>query len=290
MTDTAHSPAASPDWLSAERPKPKKRRNPRRDPKLKDPAAKRSKGGLPCLADPNYYRMAYQLAVELIKNPGEDPKAPDPKTIVKQLLDDADLMITWYKRREYLGEGQWWKRLDSQEKALLRFLEETIVPCLQIIRAVIDPEPDPPATAAEVKRQVKILREEADTRKLAYRPLYNFAWYEAEESKKEESRKAEDDEAEEKAEQAHTRAVTYLLAAVRKAPARRRKALLERADHDKSLESVVDDAEFQAERKVFDPPASPASSSAPPLNVWTRLRVAIVATLKRWIRALRSDP
>jgi hypothetical protein len=289
MTDTAHSPAASPDWLSAERRKPKKRHNPRRDPKLKDPAAKRSKGGLPYLADPNYYRMAYQLAVELIKNPEEDPKAPDPKEIVKQLLDDADLMITWYRRCEYLGEGQWWKRLDSQEKALLRFLEETIVPCMQIIRAVIDPEPDPPATAEEVKRQVKVLREEADTRKLAYRPLYNFAWYEAEESKKEESRKAEDDEAEEKAEQAHTRAVTYLLAAVRKAPARRRKALLERADHDKSLESVVDDADFQAERKVFDTPAAPSSpaappsSSAPPSHGWSRLAVAILAILKRWI-------
>lgn len=283
MTETTHSSAASLEWLSAARREPKKRHNPRRDPKLRDPAAKRSKGGLPYLADPNYYRMAYQLAVELIKNPDEGPKAPEPKVIVARLIADADLIITWYRRREYLGKGQPWKRLDSKQKALLRFLEETIVPCLQIIRGVIDPKPDPPATAEEVKRQLKMLHEEADARKLAYRPLYNLAWYEAEESKK-----AKGEEAKEKT--ALSKAVGYMLAAVREAPARRRKALLERADHDESLKSVVDDPEFQAERKVFDTPPAPAAASVPPSNVWSRLAVTIVATLKRLFRGRRSGP
>lgn len=229
MPDPKPPTATTPRWLSDERPK--------------KPPWKR--GGLPYLAEPNYYRMGYQLAVELLDGSERKyraPSAPDPKAIVERMLADANQMLEWYGDREYRGKWQFWKRLEAPEKRLRDFLLKTIRPCLEILDADIclgrGKEVDP----GGMDGRLSPLRLKADNGSLAYRPLYNLAYYEARRGRV-------------------GPAVRYLIAALRGAPPSRRAALLARAENDTTLRAVVTDRAFEAQRNVFDP--APKKPPAP---------------------------
>jgi hypothetical protein len=222
MPDSRRLSPTSPRWLTDER-------DPRKPPW--------KRGGLPYLGEPNYYRMAYQLAVELVEGSArgfKGPQAPDPEAIVERLIEDANLMLGWYKRREYLGEGQFWKRLEPPEERLRDFLTKTILPCLEILRANIGHGRFDETEAAKVEVRLQMLRRAAEDGRLSYRPLYNLACYEA---MRDQVRPA----------------VQYLIDALHKAPSSRKAGLLARAENDMALKRVVTDVTFEAKRKVFDP-------------------------------------
>jgi hypothetical protein len=231
----------------------------------RDPDDPVGRKGHPFLEEPNYYRMAYQLAVELIeprrvvrktilvdedgpterdptaREPDPEPRDPDPQAtaIVRRLIDDANLMLRWYEERENHGIGQFWKRLDDRQKALRSFLEKTLLPCLEILRAEIDPRPCDGVDAALERR-----REEADARRLAYRPLYNLASHEAGKercgSNQNEARSL-------------PRAEKLLLEAISKAPTSRQAALLARAENDTALAALFESEEFRSRLAVSSP-------------------------------------
>jgi hypothetical protein len=245
MPDAKQPDGATPRWLAD-------KRNP------EEPVDE--KNGLAYLGEPSYYRMAYQLAVELVEGAergfGAEPKrrlkvkrakskfegsvAPRAAEIIARLIEDANLMLAWYEHREYLGKGQFWKRLNRPEKRLKAFLTDTILPCLEILRASFEADQFPNTDAAVIQLRLQMRQREARTGRLAYRPLYNLACYEATKGKPQ---------------QGVANGVEYLLDALRKAPSSRKAALLARAEEDIALKKVVDHPHFKAERRLFDPVA-----------------------------------
>lgn len=245
MPDAKQPDRATPRWLADKR-------------NLKEPVNKEN--GHPYLGNPSYYRMAYQLAVELVegsergfaaqakhrlkvkraKPKFEGSAAPSAAEIIARLIEDANLMLAWYEHREYLGKGQFWKRLNRPEKRLKAFLADTILPCLEILRASFEADQFPDTDAAVIQLRLQMRQREARIGRLAYRPLYNLACHEATKGKPKEGM---------------ANGVEFLLDALRKAPPSRKAALLARAEEDITLKDIVDHPHFKAERRLFDPVA-----------------------------------
>jgi hypothetical protein len=196
------------------------------------------------LNDPDYYRLGYQLAAQLVnsmhdsaqqKRPvlisardilfGETghrdkdsrsrtPRA-DAQQVAKPLLEEARSMRKWYKRRE---EAHWWQfseRLAPKEKRLREFLLRTVEPCLKLVIAASLREESP----SEAEQIVSPLRGDAKSESLSYRALYNLACYEA----------GRDDQ------KGRNRALVYLQLGIRQAPADRQLELVRWAKKDPSL-------------------------------------------------------
>lgn len=155
------------------------------------------------LTDPNYYRLGYQLAAQLLNRelalredephyeslsgrgdePGDDPRVSelftDPLAIAERLLVDTDSMLAWYRDR--LARAKWrpWVRaVQPHEQRLITFVSGTVEPCAHLIaaavlleRGVTDPE--------RVEGHVDAVMERARGNELSYRGYYGLACWHA---------------------------------------------------------------------------------------------------------------
>jgi hypothetical protein len=229
------------------------------------------------LRDPNYYRLGYQLAAQQIHARGSDhaekkPELPIPAEILYDDLppervlagegrpaatgDNArgfaeDLRYTaGHTRAEIEREKpppwQFWRGPNQRDARLSRFLDRTVIPCLELVIAdALRAEGD----VAAAESRAKPLRAEADELDgdLSYRALYNLACYEAGDKTDREN------------------AVRYLGRALRLAPADRQRELANWARQDPSLVHLHRREDFRELLDRFgDPkPSRKARKSSP---------------------------
>jgi hypothetical protein len=144
------------------------------------------------LGDPNYYRLAYQLAAQyanwLLSLPLATKRGPESGDLLrsateaaKRTAEDARRMLRWYEYKR--SQRRWWQRkpkpLPAREERLQRFLAGTVEPSAELLLAgmLLFSEGD---EAAE--QRAAPVREAADRGELTYRALYNLACYEAQRS------------------------------------------------------------------------------------------------------------
>jgi hypothetical protein len=159
----------------------------------------------PHLAEPNYYRLAYQLAAQrmhayltIVGESGEhgETKAgdispiegategsaieasrflTDARTGATKLIKEASSMQAWFRAR---AERPWWvrgQRLKPGERRLEQFLSATVLPSAKLLRAGIMVA-EGNRTGAECLAQP--IRDKVQDANLSYRTAYNLACYE----------------------------------------------------------------------------------------------------------------
>lgn len=151
------------------------------------------------LAEPNYYRLAYQLAAqrlhahltrasmpgeigEEIRLSGGDSKGMKADALAaaergaKDVATEARSMLEWFAMRE---KKPWWRprgrRLETGEKRLQQFLAETLLPGAVLLLAGIMAERGEHGAAEGLVRPFRARVVRAD---LSYRAAYNLACYE----------------------------------------------------------------------------------------------------------------
>lgn len=199
------------------------------------------------LRDANYYRLGYQLAAQQLHARGSDhaekkPEVPIPAEILygdfppkRDLAGEGRPAATAGSARDFAedlrciaghtcaeieGEKpppwQFWRGPNQRDARLRRFLDRTVIPCLELVIAdALRAEGD----VAAAESRVKPLRADANEPDgaLSYRALYNLACYEAGDKADREN------------------AVRYLRCALRLAPADRQRELANWARQDPSL-------------------------------------------------------
>ena len=146
----------------------------------------------PYLADPNYYRLGYQLAAQLLNQRLDSrphsarndlaqqvrSRPPsDPATVATTLRDDADATLTWFRSRPKKNRlwVPWANPLEPHERRLMEFLEQTVAPCSRLVRAAALAKDGEDEVA---KREVEAVVAAADAGKVSYRTHYALAcWY-----------------------------------------------------------------------------------------------------------------
>ena len=161
----------------------------------------------PHLAEPNYYRLVYQVAAQRMhaylttvsdesSENGERDADPvhsidratgagtnEASTLLKaagidadRLIKDANSMQAWFRKR---AEQRWWvrgRRLRSGERRLEKFLSATVLPSTKLLKAgimVVAGE------RSEAERLVQPIRDKVlQDADLSYRTAYNLACYE----------------------------------------------------------------------------------------------------------------
>ncbi len=208
----------------------------------------------PYLAEPDYYRLGYQLAAQLLnrehaqENKGEAhegwlsgwlrdltdgeraerPGSREAFDTAAEVLSSARAMSCWYGARDDAPWWRFWVKLSRKEARLMGFLLSTVEPCLELVIAASVPE-------AQWTDLVSIerLRDKAKAGQLSYRAVYNLACHEA----------GDKGEA--------ALALAYLRLAFRLAPADRRRGLVKWAAKDPSLSPVREEPEFTVLLKTF---------------------------------------
>lgn len=219
------------------------------------------------LNDANYYRLGYQLAaqemnVECTLKPQRDspiPRAMDilygeftwaetsspgrgrARDTASRFLADAEATLAWYDERE---KTKWWwpfpDKLTVPEQRLRRFLQRTVIPCLQLVIAASLRDLNP-AKAEDWARRVRLT---AVAEKVSYRGLYNLACFEA---------GAEEEETGVEGDGSVGRALDYLREALGEAPGNRAVELASWARKDPSLKRLQGTREFERLIDRFDP-------------------------------------
>lgn len=216
----------------------------------------------PYLADANYHRLGYQLAAQLMhrevaqqkrrpiieeafeilysSRDRQAPRGDNPQREAKKFAADAMAVIDHYQRKR--NQKTWLVlpgKLTPKEERLEEFLRRTVLPCLEIvIAASLRPTDRAGAEAivAPLRERAKIVAGGEDhcryLEAISYRTLYNLACYE---TGGEDSEKG---------------ALSYLAAALERAPGARRRELGKWAAKDPSLASLQESATF---RELVEP-------------------------------------
>lgn len=214
-----------------------------------DPTARRK-----YLADPNYYRLGYQLAAQMVhRGEGEQRRTPGfeshldilygdraphadhvgPEEEAKRLIDDGEAVLRWFADRRKTRRWVLFRDKPTiREERLERFLRRTVIPCLKIViaaslRSTYPDRSEEELTTLRNQADAKC-REEGEGQDISYRVLYNLACYEAGEG---ESQKE--------------RVLRYLAAAIDRAPSSRRSELRKWAGKDPSFKHFHGDDEFK---------------------------------------------
>jgi tetratricopeptide (TPR) repeat protein len=188
-------------------------------------------------ADPNYFRLTYQLAaLQLNAALSADSIRVNGQLLTREelvkrsaatalnLVEDAERLLTRYRKKTAQRS---WKRgfrkgqLDPREERLHRFLIETVKPSAWLVRAGALLAQD---KTSEAERVVGDIREEAKRNPLSYRTYYNLACYDA-------------------SRESRTDAIEDLRQAVRRASGRNLVELLRWAKDDPSLKSLQRNAD-----------------------------------------------
>ena len=193
------------------------------------------------LADPNYYRLSYQLAAQYM-SAALSSDLHDGRHLVGQALETGVRLIREAERkRDYLAGRKWsarkwrpWRALDPAEDRLLRFLDRTIVPCAALVVAGAF---DLLGDSEEAERFAEPIRARAAEADLSYRALYNLACYEASRAGTWESSQIDVAEP-----GAVALALAYLDEALTQAPDDRAVELARWAKEDPSLQRLEGDA------------------------------------------------
>ncbi|HEX5374964.1 MAG TPA: hypothetical protein VFW48_02290 [Solirubrobacterales bacterium] len=218
------------------------------------------------LNDANYYRLGYQLAaqemnVECTLKPRRDsdvPRAVDvlygefsraeastagrgrARDTASRFLADAEATLAWYDERE---KTKWWwpfpDKLTVPERRLRRFLQRTVIPCLQLVIAASlrDREVE---KAEEWAQPVRLT---ATAGEVSYRGLYNLACFEA----------GAEEEIKVEGEGSAGRALDYLREALVEAPGNRAAELASWARKDPSLKPLQGTRGFEQLVDRFEP-------------------------------------
>lgn len=215
-------------------------------------------GGRGYLADPNYYRLGYQLVAQTMHRESAGAARESRRPLFKEAQDilygkarypeshrfeardralalsaEAGAVLRSYRERR---GANWWNlladELSPKEERLEEFLDRTVLPCLAVVIAASLRSTDPDEaeqTIAPLRQRAELDGSERRRRTISYRALYNLACYEA--GSRENA--------------AHARALSYLTAAIEEAPGARRRELRRWAGKDPSLRSLASKPGFQ---------------------------------------------
>ncbi len=218
------------------------------------------------LNDANYYRLGYQLAaqemnVECTLKPQRDSAIPGAMDVLygeftraetsfpgrgrardtaSRFLADAEATLARYDERE--GAKGWWPfpdKLTVPEQRLRRFLQRTVIPCLQLVIAASLRDLNP----AKAEDWARLVRLAAVAEEVSYRGLYNLACFEA----------GAEEETRVEGEGSAGRALDYLREALGEAPGNRAVELASWARKDPSLKRLQGTREFERLVDRFDP-------------------------------------
>lgn len=159
----------------------------------------------PHLAEPNYYRLVYQLAAQrmhayltTVGESGENGEtnagdispvdgatgeaaieAPRflmaARTGADRLIKEASSMQAWFRVR---ADEPWWvrgRRLKPGERRLKQFLSETVLPSAELLVAGLMVAE---GKCADAERLAQPIRDKVQDANLSYRTAYNLACYE----------------------------------------------------------------------------------------------------------------
>jgi hypothetical protein len=207
-----------------------------------DPARKNA-----ALTDPNYYRLAYQLAAQQLHAglaarhdtaPDDLPayvqeeKIPDASEVADKLIDDTGAMLDSFRGRRERGLRLWIPRVGDYEERLFQFLDGTVEPCAIVLRAAIGRA----RGSGEGASEVAAVEGRAQADELSYRALYNLACWHADKA---------------------NNALRYLYRALSGVARRRSPELIFWALRDPSLSPLRDgprrDAFYDVVKRVFSP-------------------------------------
>jgi len=217
----------------------------------------------PYLHEPNYYRLAYQLAAQQLNGaiapwPREDNAVvPDLLGLTVEdalgpalsLIQNSMRLLSWYDERE--AAYRWWRpwgarSLAPKERRLRRFVAETVEPCAELLAAgayvLLGDLEQGELYAAGVRRL-------ADQNAVSYRTFYNLACYDV--------ALAVSPAGAEGAEQLLELGLRDLRAAVRRVHGRRRTELLRWAWRDPSLAPLRNIPSFSADFEAIVGPYEP---------------------------------
>lgn len=199
-------------------------------------------GGRSYRTDPNYYRLAYQLAAQQVngaicRQQGRSPSTEQDRVAIRSRFEEGlrsaqDVasstreVIDAYRERQ--AEYRWWRRrgprkLNAREQRLLRFLARTVHPCAVLLAA------GALLFLEEEERAEKLaegIRAGGGRDDLSYRVYYNLACYEAGRGR-------------------HEQALEDLRIALHKVSGRRRTSLVQWAGADPSLELIRADSRYR---------------------------------------------
>jgi hypothetical protein len=208
------------------------------------------------LEDPNFFRLAYQLAAMRL-NVAVGQTEPKPADLTRSLVSAdytaraARYVLSTYaekrKRRRRLWLGLRHHTLSPKEERLQRFLAMTVKPAAEIVLAAAERELVPALPRPEAL--VRAIRTRADKSKgegeLGYRVYYNLACYDATRGDREQ-------------------ALTYLREALVRAKDRHRAELVESAKCDPALKPLRTPSKqwktLLAHFTVAEAPKKPASN------------------------------
>jgi hypothetical protein len=161
---------------------------------MKDPTK-----GRKYLTDPNYYRLGYQLAAQLLNRRvarqriAEDEfsrfaqrrEDPDALDVAEQVLADTQLILAWYCDRSQRARRWrfWIDQLEPHERRLMTFLTETVEPCTHLAAAAALRNCGGGGSERESQHVEAVLERERNN-KLSYRAYYNLACWHAIEAAK----------------------------------------------------------------------------------------------------------
>lgn len=209
-----------------------------------DEAWRRQFGRFGYIADANYYRIGYRLAGSMAnakRVSGQAWKPPSeidpPAEIARRLLDDANMMVRWCRRRAYWAKGTVWPGLKPSEDRLWHFLTDVVRPGLRILLATEQAQQN----LSVAKHRIREIRNigsapAADRGTLVDRTHYNLACFEASLSTDEDSCCVETH---------RSKAIEDLEAAFRKAPGIQRTRLLEEASTDPFLVPLMEESKMR---------------------------------------------
>jgi hypothetical protein len=208
------------------------------------------------LLDPDYYRLRYQLAAQLMhrqeKTVGWEPHyataldilygerlqtekghaGADAESEAQELIEDARTTLCFFEQQERTKRwGLFPVKLTIKQQRLRQFLLRTVVPCLEIVIAASRRRGERSGGEAELvplRRAIEAQQEGPESRRtVSYRVLYNLACYEA--GGRAPNRRA---------------TMGYLAHALEEAPADRRHELGKWARKDPSFDALREDPAF----------------------------------------------
>jgi hypothetical protein len=143
---------------------------------------------VPYLQEPNYYRIAYQLAAQqmhddLAPTMSTTPDAairtevPSARRVADELVYHADEVLDWLNRR---SRSRWvrlrlMRKLTPSQQRLQAFLDTTIAPGARLLLAGIDLEE---GQLPNAEKNANVVRAR-DVYELSHRALYSLSCYEA---------------------------------------------------------------------------------------------------------------
>jgi hypothetical protein len=244
---------------------------------------------LPYLEEPNYYRIAYQLAAQQMHDDLAPTMAttrdatirtevPPARTVAEELVYHADHVLAWFKRRT---RGSWLRlrpkrRLTTNEKRLVAFLDKTIEPSARLLLAGIDLKAD---RLRDAEKNANLVRAR-NVHDLSHRALYNLSCYEAQFA----AAKQWDVEA-------ARRSLDALRDALRSVYGQNRAELVRWADKDPAFTAALAKPDFRdAFDDLLETYSVPAEPDPPATDEPKSLIERVMRLVRRWLGLDRKAP